>query len=35
VLPKGFEPKFEQFLIKRNEFEADVMLENLKARLEI
>ncbi len=34
-LPLGLEPKFERFLIKRNELEADVMLENLKARLEI
>jgi uncharacterized membrane protein len=34
TLPTGFEPKFERFLIKRNELEADVMLENLKARLE-
>ena len=34
-LPVGFEPKFERFLIKRNELEADFMLENLKARLEV
>jgi hypothetical protein len=34
-LPVGFEPTFEKFLIKRNDLEADVMLENLKARLEI
>jgi uncharacterized membrane protein len=28
------EPKLEPFLQRRNEFEADVLLENLKARLE-
>jgi uncharacterized membrane protein len=34
-MPTGFEPKFEKFLIKRNELEAKVMLDSLKARLEI
>ena len=34
-LPVGFDAKFERFLIKRNELEADFMLENLKARLEV
>ena len=34
-MPIGLEPKFEKFLVKRNELEADVMLENLKARLEV
>ena len=34
-LPIGLEPKFEQFLIKRNELEAQVMLDSLKARLEV
>jgi uncharacterized membrane protein len=28
------EPKLEPFLLRRNEFEADVLLENLKARFE-
>jgi uncharacterized membrane protein len=34
-LPPAIEPKMKTFLVKRNELEADVMLENLKARLEI
>jgi hypothetical protein len=34
-LPVGFDAKFERFLIKKNELEADVMLKNLKARLEV
>jgi uncharacterized membrane protein len=34
-MPIGLEPKFEKFLVKRNELEADLMLENLKARLEV
>jgi uncharacterized membrane protein len=34
-LPAGIEPTFERFLIKRNELEADLILENLKARLEV
>lgn len=34
-LPVGLDAKFEKFLLKRNELEADVLMENLKARLEI
>jgi uncharacterized membrane protein len=34
-LPKGIEAKFEKFMIKRNDLEADLMLKNLKARLEV
>lgn len=34
-LPIGLEPKLEQFLIKRNELEAQVMLDSIKARLEV
>ena len=34
-LPTGFEPKLQKFAIKRNELEAKLMLDNLKARLEI
>jgi len=34
-MPAAVEPKLERFLIKRNELEADLMLENLKARLEV
>jgi uncharacterized membrane protein len=34
-LPTGLDAKFEQFVIKRNELEADVLLKNLKARLEV
>ncbi len=34
-LPAGLDAPFERFLIKRNEHELDVVLENLKARLEV
>lgn len=34
-LPADLDAKFERFVIKRNEREADLLLENLKARLEI
>ena len=34
-LPAGIDAKFERFLIKRNDMEADLVLENLKARLEV
>ena len=34
-LPVGFDAKFERFLIKKNELEVDLLLENLKARLEV
>ena len=34
-MPTGFEPKFQKYLIKKNELEAKVMLDNLKARLEV
>ncbi|MGE5275324.1 MAG: SRPBCC family protein [Verrucomicrobiota bacterium] len=34
-LPVGLEPTFEQYLVKRNELEAQVMLDSLKARLEV
>jgi len=34
-LPAGLDAKFERFMIKRNDMEADLVLENLKARLEV
>jgi len=34
-MPVGLEPKFEKFLMKRNDLEADFLMENLKARLEV
>jgi uncharacterized membrane protein len=34
-LPTGLDAAFEKFVVKRNELEADVLLENLKARLEV
>jgi uncharacterized membrane protein len=34
-LPVGLDAEFERFVLKRNELEADVLMENLKARLEV
>ena len=35
TLPVGLDATFEKFVLRRNELEADVLMENLKARLEV